>query len=210
MSVKKDFLLVAIIGAAAGILAQPILANLIISPTLAVRLGFFLSLLVLAPVALGAAYLLGRKIPVLYQFAKFGAVGALNSSVDLGLLNVLIYVAGIASGAGFSFFKALSFLAATTNSFFWNKFWTFGSRGPVRAGETAKFYAVAVIGWVTNVSVASFVVNVVTRPETLSPNLWANIGGVAGIGGSLFWNFLGYKYLVFKKPTGTAEGEGGT
>ena len=33
----------------------------------------------------------------------------------------------------------------------------------------------------------------------LSPELWANLAKVAATGFSLIWNFIGYKFIVFKK-----------
>lgn len=197
---KKDFLLVLVIGAAVGLLIQPIIVNLVAEPAFVLRVSVFLGLVAFAPFALAVASWLGKIWAVLYQFAKFGAVGTLNSFIDLGFLNLLIYLSGIAAGWPFSVFKAISFLIATTNSYFWNKYWTFGSTNRSTAGEVTKFYTIAVVGSFVNVSVASFVVNGLSRPEIITPNLWANIGALAGIFSALFWNFLGYKFLVFKPP----------
>jgi putative flippase GtrA len=196
---RKDLLLVTIIGAAVGLLSQPIVANIFASPSATVRIGIFTGFLVLAPVALGIAYLIGKVIPVIYQFAKFAATGTLNSFIDGGVLNLLIFLTGIAAGIGYSVFKTISFICATTNSYLWNKYWTFGSFGRVTSGEVAKFYTIAVMGGILNIGVASLVVNAIGRPQPISPNLWANIGALAGIGCSFLWNFLGYKFLVFKR-----------
>ncbi len=195
--IKKDFILVTIIGAAVGLLIQPIIVNLITNPSFKLRLVIFFGFLVLAPAALFVAYLLGKIWATIYQFAKFAAVGALNTFIDFGVLNLEIIFSGIAGGAMYSFFKGISFLAATTNSFFWNKYWTFGSRTAANPKETSKFYAVAIVGWIVNVSLASFVVNAMSRPVSISPNLWANIGALTGVAGSFLWDFLGYKFLVF-------------
>jgi len=196
---KSDFQAVTVIGIAVGLLSQPIMANLVAEPTFVLRLSVFLGFVVLAPLALFIAFLLGKFISVLYQFAKFAAVGVLNTFVDLGVLNLEIFLSGQASGWAYSLFKAISFLFSTTNSFFWNKYWTFGSKGAATSSEAAKFYSVAAVGWAVNVGLASLVVNGVGRPDIISPNLWANIGAMAGVAGAMFWDFVGYKYLVFKK-----------
>jgi len=142
------------------------------------------------------------KRPGLYEFGKYGVVGILNTCIDFGVLNALIFATGIWSGAFYSVFKGISFLAAAANSFFWNRRWTFAS---VRDGrlivESLKFIVVAGIGWVMNVVAASFVVNVLDRPQAISPHLWANIGALAGTILSLIWNFIGYKFFVFKKSS---------
>ncbi len=207
MPPKKDLLLATIIGAAVGILIQPMLSTLSVSlakfgitPTIHFRMETFFAFLIFAPFALTVAYFLGKLWSVLYQFAKFGAVGTLNSFIDFGVLNLLIALTGISTGFGYVAFKGVSFLAATTNSFFWNKGWTFGSKETVQVGKAAKFYLIAVVGWGLDVVAASAFVNGIHH--TISNNVWANLGGLVGIGASFVWNFLGYKYFVFKAPEG--------
>ncbi len=201
---RKDFLASLAIGAAVGLLSQPILANLAgqfrLDLTWTLRVEVFAGFTIFAPLALFVLYLLGKLVPVLYQFGKFAAVGTLNSFVDVGVLNLEILLLGAPGVWGYRIFKSVSFLAATTNSFFWNKFWTFNAEEPATARETVKFYAVAVVGFLLNVGIASYVFSGVARPASLSPNVWANVGALAGIAASFLWDFLGYKYLVFKRP----------
>jgi len=196
---KKDLLLVTIIGGAVGILVQPMIQNLVASPTFFIRVGALLGFLILAPLALTIAYFLSKILPVLYQFAKFGAVGVLNSFIDFGILNLLIFLFSIGSGLWFSIFKAISFLCATTNSYFWNKYWTFESSNKPKVSEAAKFYTIAIIGGFLNVSVASLIFSGINRPEYIPVNLWANVAALGGILSAFIWNFLGYKFVVFKK-----------
>ncbi len=202
---KKDLGLAAIIGGAVGILAQPMLSTLSGSlgrlglvPGTGVRLGFFIFFLILAPVALWVAHLLGKLWAVLYQFAKFAAVGTLNSFIYFGVINLLIFFTGIARGWSYSAFVLLGFILSTTNSFFWNKHWTFGSRDQATVGQAASFYGIAAVGAFLNTGTASVLVNFVSHPG-VSNNLWANLGALIGIGVSFLWNFLGYKYFVFVK-----------
>jgi len=203
--VKKDGLLGLIIGAAVGLLIQPMISTLaetIISFGLAVdlktRILAFVFFTVLAPVALFLASLVARWIKVVYQFAKFAAVGTLNSFIDFGIVNLLIAIFGVATGIAFSIFKAISFLFATTNSFFWNKFWTFDSKGGDTTKQAIQFYVIAGIGLLVNVGVATLVNG--ARPATAAVNLWANFAVLCGIFASFIWNFLGYKFIVFKRP----------
>ncbi|MGC9599255.1 MAG: GtrA family protein [Minisyncoccia bacterium] len=202
---RGDWLAIVIIGAAVGLLSQPILANVAgsfnLNLTLTLRMVVFLGFAILAPLALFILYLVGKILPVLYQFGKFAAVGVLNTFVDIGVLNLEILAFGTPAAWPYRVFKAVSFLAATTNSFFWNKFWTFDSREPANPSQTIKFYLVAIGGFLINVGVASYVFSGVARPAAISANLWANIGAMVGVASGFLWDFLGYKYVVFKKPT---------
>jgi putative flippase GtrA len=199
----KDFVRGFVIGGLVGILIQPILANNLPAHylaylTISTRLGIFLFFFFLAPLALRIAKWLSQWFSGFYQFAQFAAVGTLNSFIDVGIFNLETAVNGTAliSNGLFAVFKGVSFLCATTNSFFWNKYWTFGSHEKADTKQVSSFYGIAVIGWVINVAAATFVKILGPVGSTAWVNIAAPLGGVAA---SFLWDFFGYKYLVFGK-----------
>ena len=141
-----------------------------------------------------------EKLRILWQFAKFLLIGTLNTFVDLCVLNALIFLSGIASGAYFSLFKTISFVVANINSYFWNKHWTFENEGSKKMPrEFGIFLAVSIGGLLINVAVASLVVNTIGPQFGLSSEIWANVGGICASFIGMAWNFVGYKIVVFKK-----------
>ena len=153
----------------------------------------------LATVGVYGTFRLGRKRPVLFQFGKFITIGLSNTAIDFGILNLLIFLTDIERGYFYSLFKAISFMIAVINSFFWNKFWAFESSNTKGTGkEFFQFMTISGIGFGINVIVASFVVNVIGPVGEISARLWANLGAFSAIAISLLWNFLGYKFIVFK------------
>jgi len=160
----------------------------------------FLLIPALATVGVYGTFRLGRSHPVLFQFGKFITIGLSNTAIDFGILNFLIFITDIERGRFYSLFKAVSFIVAVTNSYLWNKFWTFknpGTRGAAK--QFFQFVTVSSIGFGINVAIASFVVNVVGPLGEISPRLWANVGAFIAIVIAVFWNFWGYKFIVFKK-----------
>jgi putative flippase GtrA len=201
---RRDFKYILIIGAAVGILIQPILTNTVGDRVsgLGIRVLIFLFFLVLAPLALWIASLISRLWRGIYQFAQFAAVGTLNTFIDVGVLNLetFLYGSSLISNTLFAFFKAISFLCATTNSFLWNKYWTFGSTEKTEAKQVTSFYVIAAIGWGLNVGAATLVKALGGGGDISHVRLWVNlVAPLAGVAASFLWDFFGYKYFVFKK-----------
>jgi len=145
------------------------------------------------------ASIIGKRIFAIYQMAKFVLVGALNTMVDLGVLNFLMWISGIYAGIFYSVFKGISFLAASTNSYFWNKHWTFEKKKESFAHqEYFKFLIIVGIGFLINVGIATFVVNVIGPQFGVSEELWANVGAFVAVFFAWIWNFTGAKFIVFK------------
>jgi putative flippase GtrA len=148
---------------------------------------------------------LGKKFLVILQAGKFALVGALNTFIDLGILNLLMWISGIALGPWYAVFKGTSFLIATTNSYFWNKHWTFvkedtqGKKDLFASEEFSKFLAMTGIGLILNVGIASLVVNLIGPQFGISNEIWATIGALTATLFAWVWNFLSSKFFVFKR-----------
>jgi len=199
---KKDYILISIIGFSFALFSIPILKNIDL-PFIKID-AFFVALLItfftiFAVFALWIASLIGRMLPVAFQFAKFGAIGAFNTFLDWGILNSLIALTGFATGVHYAIFKGFSFSIATISSYFWNKYWTFESTQETDASEVGKFIFISLIGVLINVGLASLVVASLTPMHIMSPARLANLGAATATIVSLFWNFIGYKIWVFKK-----------
>lgn len=199
---KRDYFLVSFIGFSFGLFSIPILYNINlpffnISPLIAT--GIVVFFIIFANFALWVASFIGKFVPTAFQFAKFGAAGAFNSFLDWGILNLLIIFTGIATGFGFSTFKGISFILASISSYFWNKCWTFNNNEETDKKEIGKFATVTVIGFFINIGLASLIVFALTPKQLTSPERLANIAAFSATITSLIWNFIGYKFFVFKK-----------
>jgi putative flippase GtrA len=135
------------------------------------------------------------------EAVKFLATGITNTAVDFAVLNLCIVIFGIAQGdPKYILFKALSYIAASTNSFFLNKWWVFKKKEDASKKEVGSFALISGAGLALNalISLAVFHAGASLYPA-LSPHVWANIGALTGTALVLFFNFFSYKFLVFKK-----------
>jgi putative flippase GtrA len=137
---------------------------------------------------------------IIQQIVKFAFVGAANTALDFGVLNMLMFIFGV-DGLRYSIFKTIAFLVALFNSYLWNKNWVFDADKRPRnvAKERTLFIAMSCLGLAVN-SVVSSVVYVFTTQSLigLAPVVAANLGAAAGVLTVMTINFLSYKFLVFK------------
>jgi GtrA-like protein len=77
------------------------------------------------------------------QFARFCMVGTSNAIIDFGVLNVALAAFPTRATVPLLAYNTAAVVLAATNSFVWNRRFTFRVRGPLRAGEVARFAVVA-------------------------------------------------------------------
>lgn len=132
------------------------------------------------------------------QFSKFFIVGVCNAVIDFTIFNLLALGFGLV-GFNYIIIKMISFLAATGNSFFWNKKWVFKKKGKIKKKNTFLFLLISGAGLLINTFTANFIFQLLSQHlPTLPVSLTANIGVTCGIAIIILWNFCGYKYIVFK------------
>lgn len=204
----QDLLFGAINGLIFGTLLPVVLRSFNITemPPYIITIIFFV---LFAVIGIYVGYLLSKIKLFFFQLAKFGATGAANSAIDIGVLALLValfYSDGtVIPATSFIIFRIISFLLANTNSYFWNKFWSFKAKSikntvlkTEKTTEFGKFIAVSTVGLIINVTVSS-VTNALQGYTPINPQSWATIAAVTGTIATLTWNFLGYKLIVFKK-----------
>lgn len=196
---KKDVILGAVSGAAIALLAGPIAHNLGFPFSLPFQAALAATLALLVPLGIALASLLARRWAVILQVAKFGVVGVLNTLIDAGMLNLLSAWSGIYGGTLIILFNSVSFSVAVVNSYFWNKYWTFGSRDTQYGREFIQFIVVSAIGLGLNTGLVYLLTTFVTPPGGLAPQVWENVAKAIAIPLTFAWNFAGYKFIVFRQ-----------
>ena len=209
---KKDYYIAAIVGALTGIFAIPTLFHLGLRNPF-VFLFSIVIISVLWPFGVWLGIFLSRWLPFMAQVGKFAAVGFLNTAIDFGVLNLLSYLSGVTAGFVIGGVNIPGFIVAVSNSYLWNKLWVFksesGEDSPAQAGPPVGdaglfhdfpiFFAVSAIGLLLNSGMVILITTFVSSPFAVGAEAWLNIAKVVATAVSLIWNFLGFKFLVFKK-----------
>lgn len=157
-----------------------------------------------------------RKIKnQLIELSVFIIVGAINTAVDFSIFNLFILLFSITDGFGMIPITIISFILANINSYYLNKNWTFkkSNNSPTKYKKVtfSKFLFISIIGLFINI-VAVFIITTYTEPflnlnfiMNLINNLewnvtliWVNVAKLSAITLSMTWNYLGYKFIVFK------------
>lgn len=209
---SRDYEFSIVAGLLIGFLLLPVLKTA--SPAIFAKFAIAIVpfFLLATPLGLRIAFLFGKKIAIIYQIAKFGLIGVLNTLVDLGVLALVTLLfsaylqiesttAMIGAITFYSLNKSISFIVANISSYFWNKHWTFdqGEKKQTKS-EFLQFFAVSIIGFLINVFVATFVFKVILGSFIgLTSGQLGLIGAAFGSIAGLAWNFIGYKLWVFKR-----------
>ncbi len=209
--VMKDYWLSLIAGLLIGLMFMPVLKMAKPDLYLKLRLAILPFFAIGSPLGLIFCHAISKKITFMWQFGKFFLTGIMNLLVDFGTLalvtvlfrkflnihstDTLLTIGAVITF--YSLFKALSFTVSNINSYFWNKYWTFDQAGDKKS-EFFQFFIVSIVGFIVNVVVASLVFNGFSSSAVLTSDQWSLIGAAGGSVAGLFWNFFGYKFIVFK------------
>lgn len=197
---KRDIRSALAAGFFTGLFLIPVTKNIevfekIPSPYLVLLLG----LPILSAAGIAVARFLGSYVPIIWQVAKFGLVGVLNTAIDFGVLNILIFATGVSRGWPLAVLNIFAFVAAMTNSYWWNKKWVFEDRTGGEAAQFAEFIVISGIAALISSGIVGGVTGYIEPLGNLSREQWANVAKVGAVVFSFIWNFLGYKFIVFRK-----------
>ena len=140
------------------------------------------------------------------RFIKFSIVGALGATIDIGVLNLLIFGFGWTSVAGKLLANVISTSLAIVSNFTWNRLWTYPeSRERKKRVQLVQFTLVNCVGLAINTGIFYLTDHYLYIPllnsATFSPgghfllapiqpeDLAIQLAKLTAIGIVLFWNF---------------------
>lgn len=172
------------------------------------KLNFFSSLefklilflLVFATCTLSILFslLIKRKFPWLSQLIKHLVVGGIALIVDLKVFEWLSSLLFLSQARLVN--KGGSFLVALVLKYVGNKYWAFEKEGEKGIGkEFVLFCIVTFFGILIDIGVFFYLTEIITPIFGISLEMWVKLSVIVAALVAAFWNFLSYKYLIFKK-----------
>lgn len=136
------------------------------------------------------------------RFVRFAIVGTMGAAVDFGVFNALRALTPLSPVVC----SVLSFSAAVTHNFVWNRYWTYPeSRGKPLWRQGVQFFVLNAVGAAIRTPLFAWwrgpLVTAVQRlavawplpPQTVGENLALGLVMVV----ILFWNFFSNRYLTY-------------
>lgn len=145
------------------------------------------------------------------QFLKFSVTGAFGAVVDFGTYNILTRGLGwttIYFVAGYEVIAAnlVSVFLAVASNFLFNKYWTFRNTDKAIVKQWSGYFVLNLVTFVLNQVLTSYFAFRVAFFGSLFGDMKDNAAKVLAIGIILFLNFLGSKFLIFRRTqTGMNE-----
>jgi len=130
------------------------------------------------------------------QFLRFALVGGLNTGIDLLVLNGLLWVLPTQNALLLLLYNSFAYVTGAVNSFFLNKYWTFGRRQKTSRSELLRFAAATLAGVACSNTII-WLVSAYFHPLIANATLWANVSKLFAISGTVLISFLCMRLWVF-------------
>ncbi len=140
-----------------------------------------------------------RPDKLVAQLFRFGLVGCLNTTIDLLVLNMLLWLWPTQNTWALLLENSFAYAFGALNSFILNKYWTFRCYGRANRREVARFVATTLAGLVCN-DLMLWLLSGALQQLPLNPTLGTNIAKVLAIGGTVLISYLGMRLWVFVQP----------
>jgi len=136
------------------------------------------------------------------RFSKFTLVGFANAVVDIGTLNLFLWLAPTRDPSLLAFYNGVALVLANLNSYFWNTRWTFRGRAQRRDPRQRLLFTLQAL---FNICISNGLFFVLIRPVLIYTDIPAylagNVAKLISVAVASTISFFLLRYVVFsRKP----------
>lgn len=137
---------------------------------------------------------ISKNKDIINQFTKFTLIGAMNSIIDLVILNILLLLFPTKNSLILMLFNTIAYSFAVMNSYIWNANWTFRHHATKNRRELFYFIIQAVVSLIINNIVfvsGAFLLGILAVPTIYEQNIAKGLAMlVSGIASFTFMRFI--------------------
>ncbi len=134
------------------------------------------------------------------RFSKFTVVGLSNAVVDLGILNLFLWLASTRDPSVLALYNGVALVLANVNSYFWNTRWTFRGRAKRHDRRQRVLFTLQAL---FNIFVSNGLFFLLVRPVLVYTEVPAylagNVAKLVSIAVASTLSFFLMRYLVFSR-----------
>jgi putative flippase GtrA len=134
------------------------------------------------------------------RFSKFTVVGFTNAFVDIGTLNLFLWLASTRDPFLLALYNAVALVLANLNSYVWNTRWTFRGRAKRRNLRQRVLFALQAL---INIAVSNGLFFVLVRPILVYTEVPAYLAGnaakIVSVVVASIISFFIMRYVVFSR-----------
>lgn len=134
------------------------------------------------------------------QVLQFSSIGAVNAAVDIGMLNLFLWIWPTSNNMMLLFFNSMAYFLAIANSYYWNSKFTFNRFSDLGAKEVGLFLSQALVAWIVNNLVFIGMINLLEAQEWMAIPVLITRNIAKGLAMFLSFtaSFFMMKFVVFK------------
>jgi putative flippase GtrA len=134
------------------------------------------------------------------RFSKFTVVGFMNALVDIGTLNLFLWLASTRDPFLLALYNGVALVLANLNSYVWNTRWTFRGRAKRRDPRQRVLFALQALA---NIAVSNGLFFVLIRPILIHTDVPAylagNVAKIISVVVASIISFFVLRYVVFSR-----------
>jgi len=136
------------------------------------------------------------------QFLRYCVVGGLNTAIDIGILNILLWRFPTHSVQVLVVYNAVAYSCGAISSFFLNKYWTFRHTQRATTKELVRF-AISIILEILYSSALVWLAGRALQPFIANITLWGNASKFVAVVCGAVLSYLLMRFWTFaNKPVG--------
>jgi putative flippase GtrA len=131
------------------------------------------------------------------RFSKFSMVGVTNAAVDIGTLNLLLWLEPTRDAWILAIYNAVALVLANVNSYFGNTFWTFRHRSNHGRRQTTLFIVQALVNIIVSNGLFYLLVRFLLVYDVVPAWIAGNTAKIISILVASTISFFLMRYVVF-------------